>query len=230
MTATRRFGHADSGKPLVSPSARPGGLAWNTGPTLRRRHGPGDAVPAAKGAKLVVMLVPVIAMLTAACGSGSDGGSGPVTLQPPTSTTRLLLSAPAPDPASGEGVAVAALREIYTWYPATEVQGAPALARARKWLGPTLIRTLDAPPAGAATPKATLQWADWSKSGAHVEAFAFVSGEKAPPGADPDRQRYKIGIEQTVVYPDGRREPLSPSTVVATVVRVPGGWALDEFR
>lgn len=199
---------------------------------LRRRYGPGEKVPAATRAKLVVMLVVSVATLTSACGSdsGSSDGAGHGGPQSPTPTTRLLEVAPAPEPTSGEGVAVTALREIYTWYPATEVQGAPALQRARKWLGPTLIRTLDTPPAGAETPRATLQWADWSKSGAHVEAFAFASGEKAPPGADPNRQQYKIGIEQTVVYPDGRREPLPPSTVVATVVRVPSGWMLDEFR
>ncbi|QLY34719.1 hypothetical protein H0264_27950 [Nocardia huaxiensis] len=177
------------------------------------------------------MLVLSVATLATACGgdSGSSEGSGFTTLSPPTSTTRLLDKAPAPDPATADGVAVSALREIYTWYPATESQDA-ALRRARKWLGPTLIRTLDTPPSGAETPKASLQWADWGKAGAHVEAFAFASGEQAPQGADPDRQQYKIGIEQTVVYPDGRRTPLPPATVVATVVRTPGGWLLDEFR
>ncbi|MCU1642380.1 MAG: hypothetical protein JWN03_2655 [Nocardia sp.] len=180
-------------------------------------------------ANRVVMLVVGVAMLVSACGSGGGSGSGPSQLQPPTSTTRLLQSAPTPDPTTPDGVAVAALREIYTWYPATESQSA-ALARARKWLGPTLIRTLDTPPTSAETPKATLQWADWGKAGAHVEAFVFASGETAPPGADPNRQQYKIGIEQTVVSPDGRREPLPAGTVVATVVRTNGSWLLDEFH
>ncbi|WP_307817635.1 hypothetical protein [Nocardia acididurans] len=179
----------------------------------------------------VVMLVLSVAMLATACGgdSGSSEGSGYTTFAPPTSTTRLLEDAPALDPTTADGVAVRALQEIFTWYPATETQDS-ALRRARKWLGPTLIRTLDTPPSGAETPKASLQWADWAKAGAHVEAFAFASGEKAPTGADPDTQQYKIGIEQTVVYPDGRRAPLPSSTVVATVVRTPGGWLLDEFR
>ncbi|MFI6866446.1 hypothetical protein [Nocardia sp. NPDC050406] len=168
-----------------------------------------------------------VAMLVASCGSDSaepDSGAG----QPPTSTTRLLKSAPAPDPASPEGVAVSALHEIFTWYPATETEGA-ALSRAREWLGPTLIRTLDSTPTAVETPKATVRWADWGKAGATVEAFTFASGEAAS-GTDPNRQQYKIGIEQTVVYPDGRREPLPPSTVVATVVRTADGWRLDEFR
>ncbi|GAB4585222.1 hypothetical protein [Nocardia sp. IFM 10818] len=178
------------------------------------------------------MLLVSVALLVTACGSDSgDSGSGTGPGGAATSTTRLLESAPAPDPTSAEGVAVAALREIYTWNPATETPGA-ALARARKWLGPTLIRTLDTPPTGVETPKPSLQWADWGKAGAHVEAFAFASGEKAPNGTDPNRQQYKIGIEQTVVYPDGRREPLPPATVVATVVRSTAGgtWLLDEFR
>lgn len=207
------IGHADSGKPLVLPGCRRGRLAWKGSPVKR--------------ANLVVILVVSVAMLVASCGSDSDtpeSGAG----QPPTSTTRLLVSAPAPDPASPEGVAVEALHQIFTWYPATEQEGA-ALQRARKWLGPTLIRTLDSTPTALETPKATVRWADWGKAGATVEAFTFVSGEAAP-GVDPDRQQYKIGIEQTVVYPDGRREPLAPSTVVATVVRTTSGWRLDEFR
>lgn len=175
------------------------------------------------------MLVLSVAMLVSACSSGSDGDSRPSRLNPPTSTTRLLQSAPAPDPTTADGVAVAALREIFTWYPVTETQSA-SLGRARKWLGPTLIRTLDTPPTSAEMPKATLQWADWAKAGAHIEAFAFASGETAPPGADPNRAQYKIGIEQTVVYPDGRRSPLPASTVVATVVRTNGTWQLDGFR
>ncbi|NNH71546.1 hypothetical protein HLB23_17015 [Nocardia uniformis] len=174
------------------------------------------------------MLVVSVAMLVVSCGSDSDEpgqGAG----RPPTSTTRLLERVPAPDPASPEGVAVEALHEIFTWYPATEQEGA-ALGRARKWLGPSLIRTLDSTtPTAVETPKATVRWADWGKAGATVEAFTFASGAAAP-GADPNRQQYKIGIEQTVVYPDGRREPLAPSTVVATVVRTTDGWRLDEFH
>ncbi|MEV6768958.1 hypothetical protein AB0N05_10070 [Nocardia sp. NPDC051030] len=179
----------------------------------------------------VVMLVVSVALLVTACGSGSGSGgnSGQGTSNPPTSTTRLLEDAPAPDPTTAEGVAVAALREIYTWYPATETQDA-ALARARKWLGPTLIRTLDTPTTSVEAPKPSLQWAEWGKAGAHVEAFAFASGAKAPAGTDPNRQQYKIGIEQTVVYPDGRRATLPSTTVVATVVRNGGSWLLDEFR
>lgn len=193
---------------------------------------PGGVNPAVQRTNLVVMLVVTLAVLITACGGGgsdspsSKSGGG----QDVPTTTRLLENAPAPDPASAEGVAVAALREIYTWNPPTETQSS-SLARARKWLGPTLIRTLDTPPTGAETPKPTLQWSNWSKAGAHIEAFAFASGEKAPAGADPNRQQYKIGIEQTVVYPDGRRETLPPATVVATVVRTTtGGWLLDEFR
>ncbi|WP_245717343.1 hypothetical protein [Nocardia jejuensis] len=181
-------------------------------------------------ANRVVMLVVSVAMLLAACGGnssqGHDSGSGGG--HQPTPTTRLLENAPAPDPTTPDGVAVTALREIYTWYPATESQSA-ALARARKWLGPSLIRTLDTPPTSVETPKPSLQWSDWGKAGARVEAFAFASGEKAP-GSDQTRQQYKIGIEQTVVYPDGRRQTLPSGTVVATVVRSNGAWLLDEFR
>ncbi|WP_330256594.1 hypothetical protein OG874_19740 [Nocardia sp. NBC_00565] len=179
-------------------------------------------------AKLVVMLVVSVATLVAGCG-GKDGETGSGAPHPPTSTTRLLEGVPAPDPVTPDGVAVAALKEIYSWQPATEAQGA-SLSRARKWLGPSLIRMLDSTPTAVETPKATLQWADWAKAQAHIEAFAFASGERPPTNADPNVQQFKIGIEQTVVYPNGRKESLPPATVIATVVRTPEGWRLDAFR
>jgi len=61
--------------------------------------------------------------------------------------------------------------------------------------------------------------------GVHVR----VGGETGV-GADPNVQQYKIGIEQTVVYPNGRKESLPSTTVIATVVRTPEGWRLDAFR
>ncbi|MEU7629388.1 hypothetical protein AB0C34_05300 [Nocardia sp. NPDC049220] len=179
--------------------------------------------------KLVVMLVLSVAMLGAACGRGDRADAEPDGAHPATSTTRLLEGVPAPDPVTPDGVAVAALREIYTWEPAIENPGA-SLNRARKFLGPSLIRMLDGAPTGLETPKATLQWADWGKAGARVEAFTFASGEKAPNTTDPNIQQFKIGIEQTVALPNGRKESLPPATVIATVVRTPDGWRLDAFR
>ncbi|MFC9895926.1 hypothetical protein ACFVMC_19740 [Nocardia sp. NPDC127579] len=216
-------------------------------------------------AKLVVMLVVSVAMLGAGCSRGGDGANSGAPQSPP-STTRLLENVPAPDPVTPDGVAVTALREIFTWNPAAEGPGA-ALERARKWLGPSLIRVLDGQPAPttaaatatrtpalgpfattsapatssaapsstepapvAPTPKVSLQWADWARAKAEVKAFTFASGERPPTGADPDLEQYKIGIEQTVIYPDGRKEALPPSTVIATVVRTPAGWRLDAYR
>ncbi len=179
--------------------------------------------------KLVVMLVVSVAMLSAACGTGDRDDAGSGKAHPATSTTRLLEGVPAPDPVTPDGVAVAALREIYTWQPATEAQGA-SLTRARKWLGPSLIRMLDSSPTGLETPKTTLQWSDWATAKARVDAFTFASGEKPPAGGDPNVQQFKIGIEQTVVYPNGRKEQLPPATVIATVVQTPDGWRLDAFR
>ncbi|MEU6185271.1 hypothetical protein [Nocardia sp. NPDC047038] len=180
-------------------------------------------------AKLVVMLVVSVAVLGAACGRTDRADSGSDAAHSATSTPRLLEGVPAPDPVTPDGVAVAALREIYSWQPATETQG-ESLGRARKFLGPSLIRMLDATPTAVQTPKSTLQWADWAREGAHVEAFTFASGEKAAALSDPNVQQFKIGIEQTVVHPNGRKEPLPPATVIATVVRTPDGWRLDAFR
>jgi hypothetical protein len=169
--------------------------------------------------------VGVATLAVAACGGGSNqAGEGA-----PTSTVRPLEAAPAPDPSTPDGAAVAALTAIYTWYPATESPGT-SLSRARKYLGPSLIRVLDSPSSGVQAPNPTLQWAGWAQAGARVDAFAFASGESAPPNADPDLRQYKIGIEQTVTYPDGHHETLTPTTVIATVVRTPDGWRLDGFR
>ncbi|WP_280467763.1 hypothetical protein [Nocardia cyriacigeorgica] len=198
----------------AAPNRRWARLAWKSRVTAR--------------AKLVVVLVTGIAMMSAACGRDDDGQAGPGS-GPATSTTRQLEAVPAPDPVTPEGVAVTALREIYTWKPVDEDQGAP-LVRARKWLGPSLIRVVEGAGADRETPKPSLRWAEWANAGAKVEAFTFASGEKAPTGADPNVQQFKIGIEQTVVYPDGREEPLPPATVIATVVRTPDGWRLDGYR
>lgn len=197
------------------PKCHPMRLAWRGKASVR--------------AKLVVMLVLSVAVLGVACGRGDRVDAGSDGVHPATSTTRLLEGVPAPDPVTPDGVAVAALREIYSWEPATENQGT-SLTRARKFLGPSLIRMLDASPTGIETPKATLQWSDWAKAAARVDAFTFASGETAPNTTEPNIQQFKIGIEQTVVYPSGRKEPLPPATVIATVVRTPDGWRLDAFR
>ncbi|MFD3508417.1 hypothetical protein [Nocardia sp. NPDC058666] len=169
-----------------------------------------------------VMLV-AVALAVPACG----GDTAEPTRTQITSTTRLLEAAV--DPTTPDGVAVVALREIFTWNPTTEQPGS-SLQRARKWLGPSMIRMLDTSIGATDTPKPSLQWADWGKAKAHVEAFTFASGEPAPATADPAVAQYKIGIEQTVVYPNGRTEALPPSTVIATVVHTPQGWRLDAFR
>ncbi|MGI5217503.1 hypothetical protein [Nocardia sp. CA-290969] len=191
-------------------AAAPRRLAWN------QKTG--------AGAGLVVVLMLGITMLSG-CGGVDPGTAG----EPAVSTTRQLEAVPAPDPATPDGVAVAALREIYRWEPATEVPG-DSLERARRFLGPSLLRVLEAPSDTASAPSVSLRWGEWAAAGARVDAFTFASGDRPPAGPDPDIRQYKIGIEQTVVYPDGREESLAPATVIATVVRTPTGWRLDGYR
>ncbi|MFD6463834.1 hypothetical protein, partial [Streptomyces roseolus] len=71
-------------------------------------------------AKLVVVLVVSVAVLGAGCARDRGAGSNSAASQSATSTTRLLENVPAPDPVTPDGVAVAALKEIFTWHPATE--------------------------------------------------------------------------------------------------------------
>lgn len=177
------------------------------------------------GAGLVVVLMLGITMLSG-CGGGDDPGTAG---GPAVSTPRQLEAVPAPDPATPDGVAVAALREIFRWEPATEVPG-DSLERARRFLGPGLLRVVDTSSDTASAPPVSLRWGEWAAAGARVEAFTFASGDRPPAGPDPDVRQYKIGIEQTVVYPDGREESLAPATVIATVVRTPAGWRLDGYR
>ncbi|HLS79526.1 MAG TPA: hypothetical protein VK083_22320 [Nocardia sp.] len=171
------------------------------------------------------MLVVSTVVFAAACGSGGESSESGSAGAIPT-TTRLLEQAPAPDPVTAEGVAVTALREIFTWRPADEEHG-ESMRRARKYLGPSLIRTLDSAPAEEPSP--SLRWAEWAKAGARVEAFTFASGERPPGQGEGAVQQFKIGIEQTVVYPDGRTEALPATTVIATVVETGEGWRLDAF-
>ncbi|MFC4373585.1 hypothetical protein ACFO5K_05680 [Nocardia halotolerans] len=171
-----------------------------------------------------VMLVAVLTSV-AACGGDVD----PARPDQAGSTTRQLEAAATADPSTPEGVAVVALREIFTWNPLTEEPG-DSVARARKWLGPSMVRMLDASTGEAAAAKPSLRWAEWAKARAHVEAFTFASGDQAPEDADPAVAQFKIGIEQTVVYPNGSTEALPPSTVIATVVQTTQGWRLDAFR
>lgn len=187
-------------------------------------------------ATIVFLLVP---LLLAGCAGGGGGGTtgGASRTTPPGSYT---VPAPAPDPTTADGVAVLALTQIYSWRPADERPGG-SLLRARRWLGPHLRAVLDSPAIGVETVNPSLQWSDWASKRAIIEAVAFASGEQAPAAtttgaasatAEPRPQRVstKIGIEQTVVYPDGRREKLPPTTVIAGIVRTPDGWLLDDYR
>lgn len=185
------------------------------------------------------------ALATASCGSES---SNAVSTPPPPPATTGLRNVPSPAITTPEGVAVAALREIFTWYPAQE-KPSDSFRRARQWLGPSLTRLANGagpasattsavalpPPSSAAAapsvetaPPPSLRWNEWATAGAVVEAFAFASGE-VPADTDPARVLRKIGIEQTVVYRD-RREPLPSIAVIATLIKTDAGWRLDQYQ
>ena len=172
----------------------------------------------ARAASALAGCLIVIATGLAGCGSAAE----PAGRDAPTTSA---FPPPPVDPASAEGVAVEALRRIYTWRPAEEAPGA-AMQRARPLLGPHLLDVLNR--SSAELPKPDARWAEWAAARATVDAVAFASGEQAPDGT-PDRTQCKVGIEQTVGYPDGHTETLPSAAIVATVVRTAQGWRLDDF-
>lgn len=166
---------------------------------------------------LTSLLITVTAVPLLLTGCGTDEPQTPVTEQPSVDTN------------SADSVAVEALARIFSWRPADEPQGG-SLARARDLLGPALLTVVDANAAASTPPRTSLQWAHWRETGARIDAFTFASAE--PSGdTDPARiQHRKIGIEQTVVYPDGDTESLAPTAVIATLVRTADGWRLDTYQ
>ncbi|MFH5227539.1 hypothetical protein [Antrihabitans spumae] len=169
---------------------------------------------------LTSLLITVTAGTLLLMGCGTDDES-PRSTEPSTPSTV--------DTNSADTVAVEALARIFSWRPADEPQGG-SLARARDLLGPTLLTVVDGYASDSAPPRTSLQWAHWRDTGARVDAFTFASAE--PSGdTDPARiQHRKIGIEQTVVYPDGDTESLPPTAVIATLIRTSDGWRLDTYQ
>lgn len=167
--------------------------------------------------------IAIIAVALPGCGKTEQ------TTRPPQPTARSWPSPiTAPGPVAGqsaEDVAAAAMRELYTLQPTEEAPG-DALRRVRPWLSEAMnARLAVLPPA----PGASLRWADWSTGRARVDAQTFVSAER-PPREVPGRADRKVGVTQTVSWPDGRREVLAPFTVAVTLVDVDGGWRVEDYR
>ncbi|WP_157129144.1 hypothetical protein [Nocardia amamiensis] len=151
------------------------------------------------------------------------------TAWPPQSTARAwpgpITSAGPVAGQSAEVVAAAAMRELYTLRPAEEAPG-DALKRVRPWLSESMNARLAAlPPA----PGASLRWGDWSTGRARVDAETFVSAER-PPRELPGHADRKVGVAQTVSWPDGHRDAVAPFTVTVTLVEVDGGWRVEDYR
>ena len=173
----------------------------------------------------------VLCCIAVATVSASLSGCGDTrqTTRPPQPTARAW-----PSPITGTGpvagqtpedVAAAAMRELYTLRPAEEAPG-DALRRIRPWLSEsTNARIAALPPA----PGASLRWADWSTAGAHVDAQTLISAER-PPREMPAHADRKVGVTQTVSWPDGHHEALAPFTVTVTLVDVGGGWRIENYR
>ncbi|WP_459963945.1 hypothetical protein [Nocardia sp. IFM 10818] len=164
-------------------------------------------------------------LLAVGCANDRSTDSPPSSTTPHPSTAPTPITAPGPKAGdSAEAVAAAAMKELYTLRPATESPG-DSLTRIRGWLSLAMLARI-----GSLTaPAASLEWAGWAGSGAQVDAKAFVSAER-PPSEEPGLASRKVGVSQTVSWPDGHSESRAPFTVVVDLIDTPAGWRVDDYR
>ncbi|NMN99308.1 hypothetical protein [Antrihabitans stalactiti] len=178
--------------------------------------------------RLVAALLTGLALVGCATDHTAPGPSSPAVADP----SPLLDESE--DPGDGEAVAAEAMRRIFTWRPALDTNPESALPRARDLLGPTLLAVLDRAAAAQATlvpPRRGLQWGQWTQERAWVDAQAWVSREReAPTDPDLDHLNRKVGIAQTVTWPNGRSEILPSTTVLAQLIHTAAGWRLDSYE
>lgn len=169
-----------------------------------------------------------IAFATAVVALSGCGEHGQAT-RPPQPTSRAW---PSPITAAGpvagqspEEVAAAGMRELYTLRPAQEAPS-DALERLRPWLSESMNARIAALPQA---PGASSRWADWSSARVRVDARTLVSAER-PPQESPGHADRKVGVTQTVIWPDGHHENLAPFAVTVALVATDGGWRIDDYR
>lgn len=176
-----------------------------------------------------VLLAVVLAAGVGGCGHENASQGASSTTPPPWTTPTPITAA---GPAAGdspEAVAAAAMRELYTLRPASEAAG-DALNRIRAWLSPALLARLGLPAAPVASHEsAPPQWDSWKAAGARVDAKTLVSAER-PPSEAPGHASRKVGVTQTVTWPDGHSEALAPTTVLVDLVEASPGWRVDDYR
>ncbi|MET8427827.1 hypothetical protein [Nocardia sp. NPDC004860] len=185
--------------------------------------------PRRRGGRITLVLLAVALAAVGGCGHENASQTASSTTPPPwTAPTPITAAGPAAGD-SPEAVAAAAMRELYTLRPASEAAG-DALNRIRLWLSPALLDRLGPPAAPVASHEsAPPQWAGWKAAGARVDAKTLVSAER-PPGEALGHASRKVGVTQTVTWPDGHSEALAPFTVIVDLIDASPGWRVDEYR
>ena len=171
-----------------------------------------------------------VAVLAGGCAHerGSESASATATTTPWTSPTPITAAGPAAGD-SAQTVAASAMRELYTLRPAIERAG-DELNRIRAWLTPALLARLGPAAAPVASHQAGgPEWGRWQAARARVDAQTLVSAER-PAHEEPGRASRKVGVTQTVVWPDGHSEARAPFTVVVDLAETPAGWRVDDYQ
>ncbi|MFD4356806.1 hypothetical protein ACFWPX_29940 [Nocardia sp. NPDC058518] len=172
----------------------------------------------------VLVISASICFTAVACSGSEDTGGAAPSARPPGWPAPITSAGPAagddPDAVAGAGV-----REINTLRPAQEAADDP-IRRARPWLSEAFTARLG-PAAPAA--KGSLEWADWANDRAQIDAQVLVSGERPPHEAEGHADR-KVGVTQTVTWPDGRQQTLPTFTVTVALTATSSGWRIDGLR
>lgn len=171
------------------------------------------------------LMVSASVCLLGACSDSEHSGATAPSMHAPGWPAPITGTGPAATDGPDE-VAAAGVREINTLRPAEEAAD-DAIRRARPWLSDAFTARLG--PTTEAKPHGSLEWSSWAQDRARVDAQILVSGER-PPTEAAGRADRKVGVTQTVTWPDGRQQTLPAFTVTVALAATSSGWRIDGIR
>lgn len=126
--------------------------------------------------------------------------------------------------ADPDGVAAAALTTLFSYDTARDARPADAALRAMQWFSPGYWSAVQATsPVG----NPGNAWSTWTSHRAIVTATVAPAGDDRPADSATGAQR-QLTVEQHPRGRDGWTAPSLRSTAFVVLVRVDGGWAVDN--